>query len=140
MKKFLILALMISVFAASCAVRDIDPISKDSKLAVEAFALAETIREAYIRNDMVTIEKNTTRAGFRTISDVIRDFDSAELTFNPVLVKMEGDIIHLQLLWAGTWQKDGKTTEEMGRTVFILKDRPLKLDSILRTNPFKYPE
>lgn len=140
MKRFLLLALIMFVFVASCGKGEVKKVSEDSKIATEAFALAETIRAAYTKRDLAIIEKNATREGFRTISSALRSFDSVDLTFSPVWVEIEDNVVHLNISWKGTWQKGSKKTEERGMAVFVLKGRPLKVDNILRVNPFRYPE
>ncbi|MCL5236632.1 MAG: hypothetical protein M1353_02120 [Nitrospirae bacterium] len=140
MKRFLALALIMFVFVASCSKKEVKRTSEDSKIATEAFAVLETVKGAYIKRDINALEKNTTREGFRAISGVMRSFDSAELTFNPVLVEIEDNTVNLNVSWTGKWQKGGKTTEERGMAIFVMTGRPLKVNDILRTSPFKYPE
>ncbi|BCB97350.1 lipoprotein [Dissulfurispira thermophila] len=139
MKKLLVYAVMVFVFVASCGKGEVKKVSEDSKIATEAFALAEKIRDAYVKRDISGIESNTTRDGFRTISSTLKTFDSVVLTFTPAWVEIEGNVVHLNISWKGTWQKSGKITEERGMAVFVLKGRPLKVDNILRANPFRYP-
>lgn len=139
MKRLLVYAIILFVFVASCGKGEVKKVSEDSKTATEAFSLAEKIREAYAKKDMATIEKNSTREGFRTIISVLKTFDSVDLTFSPVWVEIEDNVVHLNISWKGIWQKEGKTTEERGMAVFVLKGRPLKVDNILRSNPFRYP-
>lgn len=139
MKGLLVYAIIVFVFVASCGKGEVKKVSEDSKMATEAFSLAEKIREAYAKKDLSTIEKNSTREGFRTISSAFKPFDSVDLTFNPVWVEIEDNMVHLNISWKGRWQKNGKTTEERGMAVFVLKGRPLKVDNILRANPFSHP-
>jgi hypothetical protein len=138
MKRLLVYAIILFVFVASCGKGEVKKVSEDSKMATEAFSLAEKIREAYAKKDLSTIEKNSTREGFRTISSALKTFDSVDLTFSPVWVEIEDNVVHLNISWKGIWQKGGKTTEERGMAVFVLKGRPLKVDNILRANPFRY--
>jgi stage V sporulation protein SpoVS len=140
MKKILIVMLMMLAFIASCGKGGVKKVSEDSKTATEAFAVAEEIRNAYIKRDIQGIGKNTTRDGFRIISSAMKSFDSVDLTFNPVWVEIDGDIVNLNISWEGTWQKAGKTFEERGMAIFVLRGRPLKVDNILRSNPLRYPE
>lgn len=136
----LILSCMIFLLSASCGSKEVKRVSEDSKTAIEAFSVIEEIRDSYVKNDLALIEKNVTKDGFKAISSVLKSFDSVELTFNPVWVEIEGDHVNVNISWKGKWQKAGKITEERGMAVFVLKGRPLKVDNILRTNPFKYPE
>lgn len=139
MKRLLIYAIIAFIFVASCGKGEVKKVSEDSKIATEAFSLAEKIRESYAKKDLSAIEKSSTREGFRTISSAFKTFDSVDLTFSPVWVEIEDNVVHLNISWKGTWQKGGKTTEERGMAVFVLKGRPLKLDNILRASPFRYP-
>ncbi|MBI3592049.1 MAG: hypothetical protein HY099_00935 [Nitrospirae bacterium] len=140
MKRLLILMLIMFVFIASCGKKEVKKVSEDSKIATESFGVIEAIKEAYVKKDVLAIEKNATKEGFRAISGVVKSFDSAELTFSPVLVEIEDGAVHLNVSWKGIWKREGKTTEERGMAIFALKGRPLKVDNILRANPFRYPE
>jgi hypothetical protein len=141
MKKCLALSLIVLVMVViSCGKKEVKKVSEDSKMAVEAFDVAEKIKEAYIKKNFTAIEEHTTKDGARSILASMKGFDSVELEFNPVLIEIEGDLLHLYISWNGIWQKSGKTTEESGLAAFVLKGKPLKLDNILRANPFVYPE
>ncbi len=132
--------LVMAVLVVSCGKKEIKRVSEDSKTATETFAIADEIKDAYLKRDLFDIEKNTTRDGFKQIASVIKSFDSAQLTFSPVLVEIDGGNVSLYVSWKGAWVKDAKTTEDRGMAVFIFKGVPLKVDAILRGNPFKYPE
>ena len=142
MKRLLFVAvvLIMAVLAASCGKKAVKKVSGDSKTATETFAVVDAIKKAYLKKDVLEIEKNTTRDGFREISSMMKSFDSAELEFNPVLIEIEEGTVNYNVSWIGTWTKDGKKTEERGMAVFVLKGMPLKVDAVLRANPFKYPE
>ena len=141
MKRLLMLALVILVLTASCGgKKEVKKVSAESLAATEAFALAEILREAYLKKDLNTIEKNSTNKGFREISMAIKSFDSAELSFNPVWVEIEAGVVNMNVSWNGRWNKAGKITEERGMAVFIMKEKPLRVDAILRSNPFKHPD
>lgn len=139
MKRLLIAAIIMAVFIAACGKKEVKKVSEDSKTAIEAFALAETVRAAYVNRDLSAIEKNSTREGARAIIGGMKAFDSVDLTFNPAWVEIDGDTVHLNVSWKGIWKRGGKTTEERGMAVFVLKGSPLKTDNILRANPFRYP-
>lgn len=140
MRRLLIAALILLVSTVSCGKGEVKKASQDSKTATEAFELMEQLKDAYLKKDQGTIEKSATKEGFRTIRSAIKSFDSAELTLNPVLVEINADEVLVQTSWKGTWRKSGKTSEERGVAVFVLKGKPLKVDNILRVNPFRYPE
>ena len=142
MKRLVLTAvvLVMVVFVVSCGKKEVKRVSEDSKMATETFAIADEIKDAYLKRDLFAIERNTTRDGFKEISNVIKSFDSAQLTFSPVLVEIDGGNVNLYVSWKGAWLKDGKTTEDRGMAVFVFKGVPMKVDAILRGNPFKYPE
>ena len=140
MKRLLALCVILVVFVAACGKKEVKKVTPDSALTTEAFAVAEKLREAYVKNDRATIEKYTTRAGYLSMANARKSFDSAELTFTPALVEIYGDTVHIYVSWNGTWKKGGKSIEDRGLADFILREKPLKLDEVLRTNPFSKPD
>jgi len=120
--------------------REIKTVSPESKLAQEAFELAETLKDAYLRNDRDAIGENSTKEGYREIIAAIKLFDSAELTIAPTWVEIQDSTVKLTVSWKGTWLVQGKTTEERGSAVFVLEGKPLKLAQVQRANPFSQPE
>ena len=140
MKRFLTLGLILLVFITACGKKEVKKVSSDSALTIEAFTVAERIREAYLKNEFATLENLSTREGYRSIINARKNFDSAELTFTPTLVEIYGDTVHLYISWNGIWKKGVNVTEDRGLSVFVLKEKPLKLDEIMRTNPFSKPD
>ncbi len=140
MRRFLAITLIVLVFVTACGKKQVKQQSQDSKIATEAFKVVEDLRQAYIMRDLKTVENDTTREGYRTIVSAMKSFDSVELSFNPAWVEIEDSTVTLNVSWRGKWQKENKTTDERGMAVFILKGRPLKVDNILRSNPFVHPE
>jgi len=124
----------------SCGKKAVKPVSEDSKIAQEAFGLADTIKDAYIRNDRGVLAKNATKDGYKEIMENRKNFDSAELFFAPRWVEIEDTTVNLQVTWNGTWSLRGKKIEDRGLAVFVMEGRPLKLAKVLRDNPFKKPE
>ncbi len=135
-----IVLLIAIIFLISCGKGEVKKVSEESKLAQEAFELAETIRSAYIKNDREILERNFTADGYRELIGAIKSFDSAELTFTPLWVEIEDSIVSLNVSWKGTWIAGGKRTEDRGVAVFVLEGRPLKLSQVRRANPFRQPE
>jgi hypothetical protein len=141
MKKLLAFGLILTlVFIVACGKKEVKKQSFDSKLTVEAFAVAENLRQAYLKNDRDLLEKNTTRLGYDAIVGARKGFDSVELVFVPALVELYGDSTHVYVQWNGVWKKGEETFEDKGLVVFVMKEKPLKLDNILRANPFNKPE
>jgi hypothetical protein len=129
------------VLLTSCGgSKEVKKVSPESKLAQEAFELAETLKEAYLRNDRDAIGENSTKEGYREIIGALKPFDSAELTFTPTWVEIMDSTVNLTISWKGIWVAQGKTTEERGSGVFVLEGKPLKLVKIQRANPFSQPE
>lgn len=140
---YILMSFMMSLlilFLISCGKKEVKPVSEESKIAQEAIVLAETIRDAYVKNDRGTLEKHSTRNGFRELIGAIKSFDSVELTFTPTWVEVDNSTVSLHVSWKGTWAVAGKRTEERGTAVFVLEGRPLKLVQVQRENPFRQPE
>jgi len=141
MKRFLGIFVLILFLLASCGgKKEVKKETEESKIAKEAFAVVEVVKNAYIKKDTNTIEKNATKDGLAAITSDIRKFDSVDFIFKPVLVEIEPDKVMLNVSWQGKWQKGANTIDERGMAIFILKDKPLRVDKILRTNPFDFPE
>ena len=140
-KNTLIFIYLITILLlASCGKGEVKQVSQESKIAQEAFGIAETIRDAYIKNDRETLERISTKDGYKELLEVIKNFDSAELIFTPTWVEIEDSKVSLSVSWKGTWTVRGKMTEERGMAIFLLEGRPLKLAKVLRENPFRQPE
>ncbi len=139
-KNSTIICLIVVLFLTSCGKKEVKPVSLESKITQEAFGLAETIRNAYIKNDRETLGKYSTKDGYRELIGAIKSFDSVELTFTPAWVEIENSVVSLHVSWKGTWVVGGKKTQERGIAVFVLEGRPLKLAQVQRENPFRQPE
>lgn len=139
MRKAVLLVCIIGALFA-CGKKAVKPESQESKIARESFALAETLKDAFIRNDKTVLRDNTTEEGYREVTANKKDFDSVELTFTPRWVEIEDNQVNLNVSWKSEWSSAGEKTEDRGMAVFVIEGRPLKLSKILRTNPFKYPE
>lgn len=141
MRKFLGIFLLILLLLVSCGgKKEVKKESEESKTAKDAFAVIESLRNAYIAKDITAIERNTTKEGFQLVVKDIKKIDTVELKFKPVWVEIEQDKVLLNISWQGRWQKGAVINDEKGMAVFILKDKPLRVDKILRSNPFEYPE
>lgn len=139
-KIILIVFCLMVFFMNSCSKKVVKTVSEDSRIATEAIGVIEKIKEAYLRNDISTLQAYTTRDGFRSIRGVLKVFDSADLSFEPVWVEIKKDVVYVNISWKGRWSRGGKITDERGMAIFALKGIPLKVDNILRANPFIYPE
>lgn len=140
MKKALILLLIAVLPLLSCGKKEVKKVTDESKIAQEAIALAEGIKEAYLKRDLAVIENNTTKEGYRELLGAIKRFDKAELTFSSKWVEIEKTSVSMKIVWSGKWVLSGETTEERGTALFIFEGSPLKLSRILRANPFRQPE
>jgi hypothetical protein len=135
-----LLVLIVIFLLTACGKKEVKKASEESEIAQEAFKLAEVLRNAYVKNDRVTLEKNSTKEGYRELIGAIKSFESAELTFTPKWVEIEDSTVYLHISWGGTWIVSGKKTEDRGLAIFVLEGKPLKLAKILRENPFSKPE
>ncbi len=137
---FLFSFLMSIFLLISCGKKEVKQVSEDSKTAQEAFMLADVIKNAYIKNDISSLERNTTEDAYKDIIEVRKKFDITELFFSPHWVEIEDSMVNLQISWKGTWTVKGKRIEDRGLAVFVMEGRPLKLAKVLRDNPFRKPE
>lgn len=141
MKRLVLVMLVLPLLVASCGgKKEVKRVSEDSRIATEAFGVAEAVRDAYARKDIGAIENNTTKEGFQAVSRGLRNFDSVDLVFAPIYVEIIEGTVNLNISWKGVWKRGGTESEERGMAIFVLKGRPLRVDTVLRANPFRYPE
>jgi len=124
----------------SCSSKEVKPVSPESKLAQEAFQVAEKLKEAYISKDKAALEENSTVDGYQALIKGIRYFDKAEITFTPTWVEINDLTVSLTVSWKGTWTIGERMLEERGLAIFILEGQPLKLARVQRESPFSQPE
>jgi len=139
MKKILLLVL-VGAMLVSCGKKEVKPVSQESKMTLEAFALAETIKNAFIVKDDITLKKNSTESGYKDITANTRAYDSVEISFTPRWVDIENNKLDVNISWKSKWTVSGKSSDERGMAVFVMEGTPLKVSSILRSNPFVMPE
>ena len=139
MKKILLLVLA-CVMLVSCGKKEVKPVSQESKITLEAFALAETIKNAFIVKDNITLKKTSTESGYKDITANARAYDSVEITFTPRWVDMENNKLDVNISWRSKWTVSGKSSAERGMAVFVMEGTPLKVSRILRSNPFVMPQ
>ena len=139
MKKILLLVL-VGAMLVSCGKKEVKPVSQESKMTLEAFALAETIKNAFIVKDDITLKKNSTESGYKDITANTRVFDSVEITFTPRWVDIENNKLDVNISWKSKWVVSDKSTAERGMAVFVMEGTPLKVSRILRSNPFVMPK
>ena len=132
--------IVLGLFLTACGKKEVKLVSQESQLTQEAFKIAETLKNAYLKNDRSTLERNATADGYKELASAIKSFESAELSFTPTWVELQDSRVNLTISWKGTWVSKGKTTEERGLAIFILEGTPLKLAQIQRSNPFRQPE
>ncbi|MBN2654973.1 MAG: hypothetical protein JXR79_07695 [Nitrospirae bacterium] len=142
MRKFFITVLFVclAMVIVACGKKEVKLKTMDSKIATESFALAEGLRSAYVKRQVAEMENYATKNGFKNVTDVLKIFDSVDLSFTPAWVEIKDDKVYLNVSWKGKWNHAGNITEERGMAVFELKGNPLKVDAVLRANPFRYPE
>jgi hypothetical protein len=138
MKKILLL-LLAGVLLVSCGNKEVKQVSQDSKITLEAFTLAETVKNAFSVKDDITLKKSSTEEGYRDIRANTRLYDRVEMTFTPRWVEIENNQLQVNISWKSVWVVSGKSTEERGMAVFVMEGVPLKITKILRGNPFIFP-
>ena len=127
-------------FMIACGKKEVKPVSQESKLAQEAFQLAETLRNAYLENDRDTLEEHCTGEGYQELTGGLKRFDKVTLTFTPTWVEIKDSSVYLSVSWKGVWTVGTKNTEERGLGIFVLEGSPLKLAAVQRDNPFRQSE
>ncbi len=140
MKKITLILLVCIVAVACGGKKEVKQVSQESKTATEAFALAETLKTAFMTNDAVTLQKNATENGLRDITANSKTFDRVDLSFTPRWVEIEGSQVMVNIAWKSTWMRSGQRSDERGMAVFVMEGTPLRLSKILRANPFVFPE
>ncbi len=133
------LFLFIGLILVSCGKKEVKQVSQESKITLEGFALTETIKNAFIKNDRITLQKNSTESGYKDITANKKAFDSVELSFAPKWVDIENNKIQVTIAWKSTWIYSGKSAEGRGMAVFVMEGTPLRVSRILRANPFIFP-
>lgn len=140
MKK-IISIFFLAVMLISCGgKKEVKQVSQESRTATEAFAVAESVKNAFIKRDVTSIQSNSTDAGFRDITANKKGYDSVELTFTPRWVEIEGNQLFVNIAWKSTWTVSGRKSEERGMAVFVMEGTPLRVSKIMRANPFIFPE
>ncbi|NOX21355.1 MAG: hypothetical protein GXO99_08925 [Nitrospirae bacterium] len=129
-----------TLFLFSCSSEKKKPVPEEARLAQEAFRIAEKVKDAYLVKNNSLIQRLTTRNGYLRIISSVKDFDVAILSFTPKWVDIEGNELYLYIDWTGTWQVGTKSYTEKGLAAFKFRLNPLKLDDILRNNPFSFPK
>jgi len=137
---FVVLIGLFIMLLMSCGKKEVKPVSQESKLAQEAFQVAETLKQAYIKNNRSTLENNSTNDGYRELIGVMKKFDKVELTFTSTWVEIKDSSVYLSVSWKGVWTVGTKSSEERGLAIFVLEGSPLKLARVQRDNPFRQPE
>lgn len=136
-----VLCCVLLVFIVSCGgKKEVKPVSRESTMAQDAFAVAEAVRDAYARKEFTGIADKCTKEGYRDVIDSVRHFDSVDLTFTPRWVEIDKAKVYVNIAWKGTWVVGKDTVRERGMAVFQMEGTPLKLSKIVRGNPFRYPE
>ena len=139
--KTIVLVLLACCMAVSCGgKKEVKQVSQESKSTKEAFALAETIKTAFINKDLATIQRNASDEGYRDITANRKVFDSVGLSFTPRWVEIEGSRLMVNIAWKSSWALSGRRVEERGMTVFVMEGNPLKVTKILQANPFVVPD
>jgi hypothetical protein len=138
MKKTALFCCILFILVA-CGKTEIKPVSQESKTALAAFALADTIRGDFIGKDLAAIRQNATEKGYEDITSGSASFDSLELTFTPRWVEIENQKVFVNISWTSSWVAGGKKKEDSGMAVFVMEGSPLKVSGIMRDNPFVAP-
>jgi len=140
MKKiYIILPLLVFIFSYSCGGKDRVKPSADSLLAKDAFNGIEMIRKAYESKDAGRLKEQMRADLFESIQDNM-NFDKAEMSFSPRMIRLTGDTVIVNMNWQGLWRfANGRKVENRGSGNLVLQRDTLKLIQIEGDNPFSIP-
>lgn len=136
----ILIALIVAIAFVACSKKEVKPVSTESKLALEAFQIAEDLRKAYQENDHDALRDLCTIDGYRELIGGMKKFDSVDLAFTPTWVEIANSVVSLSVSWKGVWSVEGRNREERGLGIFVLEGSPLRLARVKRDNPFVQPE
>lgn len=132
---------MILLSLISCSSKKtVKQASQESRYSQDAFVVAETLRDAFVKKDLATLRQHSTEDGLKDLTANRNVYDTAELSFTPRWVEIEGGKIFVNIAWTSVWTLSGRRHDARGMTVFLMEGQPLKLTKILRANPFIFPE
>lgn len=140
LRKTLLLLLMLALALLVACTKEVKVQNEDSIAALEAFAVAEGLRAAYVKKDFKAMAALSTEDGYSSLRPGFGDFEAVELTFTPRWVDINDDHIALNVSWKGTWDIRERKYPARGMAVMELVGNPLRLNRILRSNPFRSPE
>ena len=138
MRKVLLI-FIVALILSACESEQVKPPSEDSELALQAFAVSESVRDLYVKKDYDAMSEMFTAEAYKEFRAGLRQWESVELTFTPRLVEIENDKVTLNVSWQGKWVFMGRTASERGMAVFEMDGRPLKISRIPMGSPFIYP-
>lgn len=136
MKKIALVFLVCCLAVACGGKKEVKQASPESRTATEAFALAETIKTAFIKKDTAALQRNSTDTGLKDITANKKPYDSVDIFFTPRWVEIEGSQLMVNIAWKSSWTVSGRRSEERGMAVFVMEGTPLRVSKILRANPF----
>ncbi len=139
MKKIYLLLIVIAFVSFGCGKEKVRP-SADSLMTQNVLGVLETIKHAYEKKDGIVIEKRLAPALSKDILDEFT-FETAELTFNPRMVKISADSdVTVKLIWRGTWVVGGESLKDRGIGTLTFNGKTLELMKIDGNNPFRTPD
>lgn len=138
-KVYTILFVLIAVISIGCEGKEKVKPSADSLITAEAINRLENIKNAYQEKDAVTlqslIEKNLAEGILKNL-----DFEKAELSFTPRMIKITDESVIVNINWMGIWRiAQDKKLENRGLAFLILQKDSLNLIQIDGDNPFLIP-
>ena len=138
-KYYIILPLLVFIFSYSCTGKESVKPSADSLLAKEAFNRIDIIKKAYESKD-AGILKGQIHADLYESILKSSNFETAEISFSPRMVRITGETVIVNLNWQGLWRfAQDKKYENRGLANLVLQRDTLKLIQIEGDNPFSIP-
>ena len=138
MKKNIIIAISLVILFFGCSKKEELKPSTDSLLASEAISAIDAIKSAYQGKNKDILQN---RLDALLAEDLLQQlqFETANLSFTPRMIKITESAVIVQMNWQGIWGIKGKEFKNRGVTDFVLEGRPMKLRQINGDNPFHIP-
>ncbi len=138
-KYYIILPLLVFIFSYSCTGKESVKPSADSLLSKEAVKRIEIIKKAYESKDTGILKDQIHPDLSGSILNNI-NFEKAEMSFSPRMVRITGETVIVNLNWQGRWLfAQDKKYENRGLANLVLQRDTLILIQIEGDNPFSTP-
>jgi hypothetical protein len=136
---FFALLLVLFVLESCGGKKETKKVSPEVMTAREALNVANQLKDAYTGKDKAALKQLCTKKGYLALIGSMNSVDHADITFTLRWTDIEKGKVILYINWEGTWFWGNNKVNEKGLVAFVFTGKPLRLDEILRSNPFDQP-